>query len=316
MYTQTSTLGGGGGSPFTANCPTGEYITQWYGTSNKILDSIGAICSDGTNLGYHGGGGGNFWSTSVGGPYINFSGRAGSVVDNFGGHGGGGGSPWNDSCPSGAATGIFGRSGTYTDQLGIKCGVPIRYCINNLEDPMCRGVDANTLNKACSVDFTPTCINRKDELTDTTMNKYCDANPYAAICSCYTDPPEFIPKTISGLSHCWNKKCADYGYIPKNMRQSCPNITICTQDMKTSGNSNVLTNNIIVQNCTSNVGDQSNVGNQSNTSNTMPKPNTVAEPQSSLSSFIAFLIIILVCFKIFILDTPMYYAMRSIIWSN
>ena len=251
MSTQTSTLGGGGGSPFNANCPNGEYISQWYGASGRALDRVGAKCSDGTNLGPFGGGGGNGWSSSVGGPYTNFSGRAGSGVDKFSGYGGGGGNAWNDSCPNGVATGIFGGSGRVVDRLGIRCSMPYKWCVNNLEDAICKGVDVDTLNKACSVNFTSTCVDRKDELTDTTMGKYCEANPYTDICSCYSSAPSFIPPAISGLAQCWNKKCANYGYVPKNMRQTCPNITICTQDMTTSGNNNALTNNIIVQNCSS-----------------------------------------------------------------
>jgi hypothetical protein len=269
MATQTSTFGSGGGSPFTANCPNGEYISQWYGASGRVIDRIGAKCSDGTNLGPHGGGGGNNWTGSVGGPYTNFSGRGGNVVDKFNGYGGSGGNSWNDSCPKGVATGIFGRSGRLVDQLGIKCGMPYKWCVNNLEDAICSGVDADTLNKACSVNFTSTCVDRKDELTDTTMNKYCEANPYTDICSCYLPPPSFIPPAISGLAQCWNKKCANYGYVPKNMRQSCPNITICTQDMTTSGNNNALTSNIIVQNCssTTNGQDTSSATTQGGTTN-------------------------------------------------
>ena len=121
----TSTLGGGGGNPFIANCPPGEHITQWYGAGGNVMDRFGARCSDGTDLGTHGGGGGNGWASGVGGPYKNFSGTWGDVVNTFNGYGGRAGSNrWSDSCPKGAAIGIFGRADRLTDQLGIKCGTP------------------------------------------------------------------------------------------------------------------------------------------------------------------------------------------------
>ena len=249
MLNQTSTMGGDGGMPFTAKCPDGAHILQWYGASGDLLDRIGAKCSDGTILGPYGGLGGRAWSSSIDGPYTNFSGSAGNMIDRFDKYGGSGGKSWNDNCPSGVAIGIYGRSGDLVDNLGIKCGPLSKLCTKNLEDVECKGVDADILNKACSINFTPTCIARKDELTDNTMNKYCEANPYTDICSCYLPAPSFIPPDISGIAQCWNKKCVNYGYMSKNMKQSCPNITICEQDIKTSGNNTELTSNINVEKC-------------------------------------------------------------------
>ena len=114
---------------------------------------------------------------------------------------------------------------------------------------MCAGVDNQTLNKACAKYFSETCTNRKSDLTDSTMNLYCAANPTAAICSCYAGVPEYIPQEMAGLAPCWSKACATTGYIPQNMRGGCPSITICQQDMNTSGDSNMLSNNIIIHDC-------------------------------------------------------------------
>ena len=61
MLNQTSTMGGDGGMPFTAKCPNGEYISQWYGASGSVIERIGAKCSDGTILGPYGGLGGKAW---------------------------------------------------------------------------------------------------------------------------------------------------------------------------------------------------------------------------------------------------------------
>jgi hypothetical protein len=177
----------------------------------------------GTDLGSHGGGGGNYWESAISGPYKSFWGTSGSLVNNFMGQGGNSGSvAWADSCPSGAAVGIFGRADSLNDQLGIQCGIPSKWCVNNLEDPMCASVDAATLNKACAKNFSETCTNRKSELMDTTMNLYCAANPTDAICSCYTGVPDYIPQEIAGLTPCWSKSCATTGYIPQNMRSGCP----------------------------------------------------------------------------------------------
>jgi hypothetical protein len=123
---------------------------------------------------------------------------------------------------------------------------------------MCAGVDVSTLNKACTKNFSETCTNRKSDLTDSTMNLYCAANPTAAICSCYSKAPEYIPPEMAGLAPCWNQSCATTGYIPQNMRGACPSITICKQDMTTSGDSNMLTDNIIIQDCS---GKKNNVNN-------------------------------------------------------
>jgi hypothetical protein len=100
---RTSTMGGGGGDPFLGNCPPGEHITQWYGGAGNVMDRFGARCSDGTDLGTHGGGGGNYWASAVSGPYKSFWGTSGGVVNNFMGQGGNSGSvSWADSCQSGS----------------------------------------------------------------------------------------------------------------------------------------------------------------------------------------------------------------------
>ena len=288
---RTSTMGGGGGNPFIGNCPPGEYITQWYGGAGHTIDRFGAKCSDGTNLGPHGGGGGNAWSSSVSGPYKSFWGTFGDVVDNFMDMGGPGGSQrWADSCPSGAAVGIFGRAGELTNQLGIQCGPPSNWCVNNLEDPMCARVDALTLNKACATNFSETCTNRKAELTDSTMNLYCVANPTADICSCYSQVPSYIPQEMAGLAPCWNKACATTGYIPQNMRGSCPSITICRQEMGTSGDSNMLTNNVILQDC----GGKTNLADPHHDSApAVDRARTIAEVDSNIWT-LEFIIIIII----------------------
>jgi len=107
--------------------------------------------------------------------------------------------------------------------------------------------------------MTSTCINRKNELTESTVQSYCAIHPNISFCSCYSTAPSFIPPALKGLPQCWNQDCANYGYIPVNSRQSCPiqKYTVCTQGVDTQGNSNISTGNINFQDCS----DNSNIGN-------------------------------------------------------
>ena len=285
---KTSLVGGTAGIYFDQKCPAGEYINNFYGTLYKVSDispiqGIGTTCSDGTQLGIQGRSDGEGWKIGFDKPQKNFSGAQTAVallnslfVSTFMENGriNNGGlyntSPWNDNCPSGAATGVYG----YTHPMhgvggyGLQCGAPSNWCVKNLEDPMCAGVDAATLNKSCAKTFSETCTNRKAELTDSTMNLYCAANPTADICSCYSQVPSYIPQEMAGLAPCWNKACATTGYIPQNMRGACPSITVCRQEMGTSGDSNMLTNNVILQDC----GGKTNLAN--------PDPQQDPEPPS------------------------------------
>jgi hypothetical protein len=263
---KTSLFGGGEGTYFDQKCPAGEHISQFYGYTyffpgRESIMGIGAKCSGGADLGVQGsreaqGRAGKEWYLKLDKPEKNFSGSYATTNFTFVSRFMENGtwpdqSPWNDNCPSGAATGVYGRStaNMAVNAYGLQCGPPSNWCIDNLEDPICAGVDVTTLNKACTKNFSETCTNRKAELTDSTMNLYCASNPTAAICSCYSKAPEYIPPEMAGLAPCWNQSCATTGYIPQNMRGACPSITICKQDMSTSGDSNMLTNNIIIQDC-------------------------------------------------------------------
>lgn len=248
---QSPMYGGNGGTAFgPVTCPDGEYIKTFYGRGGSYVDQVCATCSDGTQLGCYGGGGGDPWSNNQG-PYISMYGRGAGYVDNLLGIGGGGGDPWGMTCPTGrVVVGMNGRAARYVDKIGFTCGVDKRtYCVNNLEDPVCNNIDKNILNKACSVQFTQTCRDRKDELNESVVLPYCANNPNDPVCSCYLPAPDYIPKELGGLTKCWSQQCATSGYVPMNMRGDCPNITVCRQDLGVSGEANRLTNNVIVQNC-------------------------------------------------------------------
>ena len=161
------------GTPFTFTCPAESYINEFYGIKSQYLadrskieiNSVGAKCSDGTDLGKRGGSLGRDstqeWNiTNNSKPFTNFTGTQQTMqlgdkkhtrVIQFMGHGTLPGVEWNERCPKGVATGIFGNAdATALNALGIQCGPPpTKYCIENLEEVICSGVDADTLNKAC-----------------------------------------------------------------------------------------------------------------------------------------------------------------------
>lgn len=247
----SSAYGGNGGTAFgPVTCPDGEYVTAFSGRGGRYIDKVCARCSDGTDLGCYGGNGGDPWSNNQG-PYSGVSGRAGSYVDNLLGVGGGGGDPWSVGCPSGTVVvGIHGRGAGYVDKIGVTCGVDKRkYCLNNLESPVCNNIDKSILNQACKNNFTQTCRNRKYEIDESIIQSFCAKNPDDPICTCYADAPSYIPNEVRGMPKCWSQKCATTGYVPVNMRGDCPDITVCQQALDVAGTYNKLTSNVIIQNC-------------------------------------------------------------------
>lgn len=240
-------------------CPSGSYVNKFYGRAGGMVEQVCAGCSDGTDLGcsYSSGAGNPFEIQSTNG-WNSLEGRAGGDVDQFMYQGGGGGNPKTITCPVG--TRVVGYGGTrnlnagYLHGIYAKCGVVAEdYCQDNLESKFCQDskVDARTLNIACGKNLTDTCRDRRQELTTSTVQKICRLNPDDPFCACFRPRPDYIPPELSGNQQCWNTDCASYGYIP-NPDFVCPNITICREDIKTSGNSNILTGNVQVSTCGSN----------------------------------------------------------------
>lgn len=246
-----------GGTSFgERQCPDGAYINEFYGRAGGMLDQICAKCSDGTDLGcgYPTNGGNPFRVPSLLG-WNQVYGGSGADVDSFLGQGGGGGRRVELTCPTGTRVvgygGSFNQSGRFTQGLYMKCGVVAEdFCQDNLESKFCRNsvVDRRTLNAACAKNLTDTCRDRRQELTTSTVQKICKLNPDDPFCACFRPRPDYIPPEHSGNQQCWNTVCASQGYIP-NPDFKCPDITICREDIKTSGNSNILTNNVQVSTC-------------------------------------------------------------------
>jgi len=212
----TTRLGERGmGNNFKATCPRGGHITGFYGstdtfaTAGKFITSIGAKCSDGSDLGKYGSSGKidpSTWVLNQIKPFYNFSGAyttMGSTptITKFMGNGTMDGTAWSSNCPSGVALGIYGTAGERINSYGLECGVPVNYCMDNLEDALCADIDAENLNKVCNLHFTKSCFEKKDMLEPETIKAYCKTNPTDSMClkymSSYT--PSFAPTDPNGV---------------------------------------------------------------------------------------------------------------------
>ncbi len=324
LYGGTSGLDFG---PYT--CPSGQYITEFVGNSDKNINSIKGVCSDGTELPLAGGNGPNIFSKvsqdgweAIDGKYnVAMPEIAWMVpnqdiyITNFLGVGPSGGTTFHHSCPAGKKiVGYSGKAGgsgksAPIEALSFRCGYDDQYCVNNLESPYCKSfnVPKDILNKACAKSMTETCINRKSELDESMMVNYCSTHANDSICSCYAPVPSFIEPSIAGLQQCWNNKCATYGYKPPSMRSSsCPSITICKQNITAEGE-NLLASNVIKQDCHPTVinipdkptdkhasGGSGNGSLNDNTQNFVPPPKPDDVPKKSHNIYIILFVLIIV----------------------
>lgn len=240
-----------GGTDFgERKCKPGEIVTSIYGGAGTRLDSVNIGCSDGQAIGVGGVFGGHSYTHQ--GPFTKVNLRAGNRIDNLLGAGGGGGTWYEYACPAGTyLVGMHGRAGQEVDQLGFICGLDKKeFCLANLENEACRTIDTATLNKACALNMSATCKNRKNELDDEMVRQYCSTRLHDPFCACYRPAPAELEAEVKGNAKCWNQECVNSGYVPLNMRtMECQPITICKQDMKYGGDSNILTKNINIQDC-------------------------------------------------------------------
>jgi hypothetical protein len=257
------TVGRSGGYPFFRRCPTGEIVSQIKVRAGTSANQICAICSDGTDLGCHGGHGGSdlYLATPLNNTtyYHSIRGRQGNRMDQIMGYGSNGGDPFYSTCPTGInkyVNGIHGYSGTKLNKVGSLCGVEKNdFCTNyNLENSICSSLSIDDLNKACNRDFSKTCRNKVQQLYEPTVKKFCKDNPTDDLCSCYSPPPPGMPDVIRESNpRCWNRKCATSGYKPPGMAPCNRSITICKQSLGSlGGDSNLFTGNVQVLECNPN----------------------------------------------------------------
>jgi len=315
----TASFGGSGGSASGRRfCPDGAVVNKISGASGEYVDQLCMSCNDGTPLGCIGQPN-DAVPYGYDGPFNSIYIRYWDLVDNILGSGGGGGREDTATCPPGKyVVGYEGRGAKFVDNVKFICGVDKnQYCVNNLETDLCRNISKDVLNKACAINMSDTCKNRKDELDPRMVEKYCETHKEDPFCSCYINVPDYIPAEIRGLTKCWNKKCADYGYIPPSLRGTCPNITICRQNLGVDGGSNMLTGNVIVQDCSTTVkptpdpGTNTGVNTGVDTGVNVPVDTPVAEdkPASvSVNTLLIIFLIIMVLYLSFGDDSPPQYT--------
>lgn len=295
---QTQWLNGNMGTKFgDMICPTGAYVNKFYGRAGNSVDDICVSCSDGTDLGCgtHSGGGAP-WTELASLGWTSITGVAdGDGTNMFLGHGTNRGGTTNMTCPGDQV--VVGLGGWQNSNWkGIEnaflyCGSPMdEYCVDNLESDFCQAanVDAKTLNKACAANLTDTCRNRRQELTTSTINAICAKNPNDPICSCFLPVPSYIDPAMGGNQQCWNSVCASQGYIP-NPKYQCPPITICKENIPTTGDSNILTGNVQISTCGSS---GAVVNNPAGSTSTNPVSSTVSSVASSPLLLIILFIVI------------------------
>ena len=124
--------GGESGEPHELFCPEGSFVKEFYGGSGAVIDRIGFKCSNGSDLGTRGGGGGAPFSVMSDDGFNKIHVKSGSFVDNIkffandqekGAYGGGGGSgPHDLNCPNGKIMGLKLRTGGLVDRIQVICG--------------------------------------------------------------------------------------------------------------------------------------------------------------------------------------------------
>jgi hypothetical protein len=286
--------GGGGGSPYTYNCPSGSFIKRFYGGSGNLLDQVCIECSNGQTFCAGGNTGASWTSATCPTGMNNFAVSAGQKVDaifvpNCGDDlpvdrkGGGGGTFNSWQCPTPmVATGIQGRSGQYVDNVGFRC--------TNL----CTDESGSFLSSPKCQDWCRT----SDGQCDRAAEAYCKANPTdTKFCGCYNysktpkDPAlqnKGIP--ISDYPYCFATECAtnSSAYKPYNFIHpgTCPSqtITVCSADMnQTAGTAATMKGIKVVQNCSADSKTTSDSKNTTDSSSTHEQTSEEENKDKSVS---------------------------------
>jgi len=130
--------GGRGGDYYHKECPAGSFVNKFYGGSGTLMDSVGIVCSDGTNLGKAGGNGGGYYEKYCEPGYVSVKVDSGDLVgsiivkcfdssESVLGTGGDSRGRWSGgshywACPNGQViTGIYGAGGGLLDSFGVMC---------------------------------------------------------------------------------------------------------------------------------------------------------------------------------------------------
>jgi hypothetical protein len=131
---ESSIAGGKGGLSRNMTCNSGSYVKEIFGTSDKVINSIGIKCSDGITQGPFGGKTGKSFSvksnSGFGGlkvnasQYVNnltFINTVGKELSKIGGANAGGKSS-AQTCPGGKMMGLKVKTGNFVDSIQTVCG--------------------------------------------------------------------------------------------------------------------------------------------------------------------------------------------------
>ena len=245
------------GTEFSVTCKPGAYINTFYGrATGGYMDTLGAQCSDGQNLGYIGSMTDEQAKTArslvpPGGPYTSFNiwGDAHHLISFNKIKGTARGFEDAQQCSTGAAVGLSGtHDGTYFNSLSVSCGAPSSYCYNHIESPVCAEADVDTLNMACGTKWTSQCSARFADISEALSSSHCIAVPDDPQCACYVDAPSYIPGVLSEMPQCWSAKCAgspsNAPRIPSTAIQGVCPVGIIGQDNLVGVDHDTLTPNI------------------------------------------------------------------------
>jgi hypothetical protein len=230
------------GSSVTKVCPDGAVVNKIRGGSEGAIDRLGFSCSDGTDIGQYGGGGGNPFSGTCdsgyapaaidGGWYLDAikficpSNSANNITRN---------NPGNPvTCPTGyAMTGYRGEAGDVVGSIAVQCAPSS----SDTKIACCMGIGGDNCRE----------YNPQSGICDSFMRARAKLEPNRGEFACLAAGDTPLPQ-------CTDVKCQQFGYKLATMKpSSCPtSLTLydCKQimtlkDAKTSS----IADNSLTQQC-------------------------------------------------------------------
>ena len=197
-----------GGTQYTLNCPTGQYISAMKSASTpygntSVLSGLAVACQALSS---------NPPATNV---YAAGNGKPPLVAS---------------YCPSGYyVNGMNFSSGSLVNSASMNC-INMNPRINVLENTAttqacCMGTQGST----AAATYACTGYSAQNGNCDAYFEDYCTTNSGDQICSCFNVP--------QGIPACYSTSCINGGYMTSNMKTSCPNEYINCQAQLTAANS-------------------------------------------------------------------------------
>ncbi len=120
----------------------------------------------------------------------------------------------------------------------------------------CKGINGEYSSEESCRGLWRTNSEQKTGSCDNLMLNYCEKNPEDELCSCVkqvdTSDMDYLSKAMAEMPLCYSRQCVLKGYKPStSAKYECPPLHVCVQDMSTVGASNLLQDNVIMQDCSS-----------------------------------------------------------------